>query len=559
MHKKIHFYTAVASLLLASQVAQAQGQGYVLDPTFGSGGKVLAAISTPPTSTNVLLDVEQQPASQLLVLAKGTSGLVKIRFNADGSLDTSYGTAGQLILASLPAGITPSSGGGDKALAPSYDLLPDGRVLVSGASTTASGTLLLALYQANGTVDTSFGTQGVLSLGTKVSDYALLPSGKVVVASSTDVTTQVGSFSGGQMKITQLAANGTLEFTTLLDHILIAPASSPGRQAIVVGTELVIQADGKILAIGTGTERYSTSNFMTIARLLPNGTPDASFGTQGTLIAYYSSQHALSFNNVRSSVPLPDGKFLVNVSQSAPANSGYQFTIMRFTAAGQLDVSYGNQGLAQGQNSQGPNVAYPMRLQPDNSLLLGGATYLLNAIRLTSAGQLDLTFAPTGSANPYNNPYISVDYGRYRNPSNDSESFMKMLVQPDNSLIFAGNSYSSTVVAPYPAGSLISLARFKPSSVLATNAPRPATPSVTVYPNPLTEASMHLHLADWPGTTPLTATLYNAVGQVVSSQLVPAQAGTTTHTLPLPVLPSGIYQLRLAGGQWGSRFSVAVP
>jgi uncharacterized delta-60 repeat protein len=545
--KKNHYLMTVVGCLLATQAAHAQGTGYVLDPSFGTAGKVLTSVAaTPPTSTDVLLDIEVQPANKLLALAKGSNGLVKLLYNADGSLDTSYGTAGRLALASLPAGITPGDYTNIGYNNLGFNLLPDGRVLVRGRQTT-TGNDVLVLYAADGTIAPGFGTNGVLAIGTAVSGYVLQPDGKVLVASSTPVTTSVGSFSGGQMKLVRLLPDGTVDFTTLLTHLLIAPSTAAGRQAIVVNTALALQPDGKILAVGTGTERNSGNEFIVLARLLADGTPDASFGTGGTNILYYQDAAVTSGRGAKLAdgnqgiMPLPGGKFLLNITRT-------QFGVLGFTAAGQVDAAYGTQGLATFPSSQVTNVGYTY-LQADGSVLAGGSAARMLAARLSSQGVFDPTLAPSSDT-----PYVSADFGGYATPQ-DQDHEVKILTLPTGELVLAGSSLRASATAGHPAGSMVALARFKAGTPLATTAGT-APPVVQLYPNPLTGSE--LHLAGLPATTACTATVYNALGQVLSTQLLPAQAGATTRTMRLPALGTGMYRLRVASAQGAATYPLVV-
>jgi len=543
--KKNIYLLALASTLLATPLVRAQGQGYVLDPSFGTGGKVLTSVANPPSSSDVLLDIEVQPANKLLALARGSNGLVKLRYNADGSLDLSYGTAGRLPLASLPAAITPIGYVNLGYNSLGFDLLPDGRVLVRGSQSTTTSNVLV-LYAADGTIATGFGTNGVLAIGTGVTGYVLQDDGKVVVASSTPVTTSVGTFAGGQMKIERLLPDGTVEFTTLLTHVLIAPATSVGRQAIVVNTALALQPDGAILAVGTGTERNTSTQFIVQARLLANGTPDASFGTNGTTILFYranaTSTGAAPTDGNRGIMPLPGGRFLLNITRE-------QFAVLAFTAAGQVDAAYGSQGLGTIPVAQAPNIGYAY-LQPDGSVLAGGSAAAMLAARLSSQGVFDPTLAPSGGL-----PYLVAGFGGYAIPQ-DLDTEAKLLTLPTGELVLAGSSLRASATAARPAGALVALARFKPSTPLATTSGS-SQPVVHFYPNPLT--GNVLHLAGWPATTPGTATVYDALGQMLSSQALPAQPGATTRTLRLPELRTGVYHLRLASGQGAATYPLLVP
>jgi uncharacterized delta-60 repeat protein len=129
-----------------------------------------------------------------------------VRYNADGSLDSGFGTNGKAIH------LTPSGRGLDSVLQ------PDGKIVVAGYGSEGS---VIARYNANGSVDTSFANNGIFS-------------------------TESGFF---------------------------------------VGSGIALQPDGKIVGFGNASIGGSSNNSeFAVARLNPNGSPDASFGTNGRLI-----------------------------------------------------------------------------------------------------------------------------------------------------------------------------------------------------------------------------------------------------------------------------------
>jgi len=125
-----------------------------LDTLFGSGGKEVSEVASAPfSSASIVLLVDGK-----LMLAGGeyTSGttngdFVLARFNADGSLDTSFGTGGAVT--------TDFDGGNDGSWTAAFQA--DGKILVGGQASVGSDTdFALARYNANGTLDTTFGSGG---------------------------------------------------------------------------------------------------------------------------------------------------------------------------------------------------------------------------------------------------------------------------------------------------------------------------------------------------------------------------------------------------------------
>ncbi|MFN9914614.1 MAG: hypothetical protein ACK53L_18645, partial [Pirellulaceae bacterium] len=78
-----------------------------------------------------------------------------MRYNTDGSLDTSFGTSGRVVTA---IGTTIDQGY-------SITLQPDGKIVIAGATYNSSNNYDFALirYNANGSLDGSFGTGGTVT------------------------------------------------------------------------------------------------------------------------------------------------------------------------------------------------------------------------------------------------------------------------------------------------------------------------------------------------------------------------------------------------------------
>jgi uncharacterized delta-60 repeat protein len=542
------FYPSIIIALALSQPA-AHGQGLQPDPTFGTNGQVLTGTSSAPAPADRPVDMEVLPNNQLVVLAQSTSGLVKLRYNADGSLDATYGTAGRLAVAALPAGFTAS---GRKNYA---DLLANGRVVVEG---TASGNYALTQYNADGSLDTGFGTAGIVSIpNLTASRFMVQPDSKVVVTGATPLQTSVGTFVGGQMRVTRLLPTGTTEFSVLFTHLLTAPATTVNHQAIVDSPEAVVQADGKILVVGTGTDRFSAPVFLAQARLLPDGTPDANFGTNGAQLLYVNSNVPYSANgsSEKALLALPDGKFLLNF-KSSTANAA-QATIARFQENGQLDLTYGKKGLVPISYDDCPNAGAIWCLQPDGKLLLGGATTRQNVMRLTAQGSVDQSLVPPMAPSSFNYYYLTNSFppaGAF----GDGDFLTHIIVTPANQVLLGGGSSRQTATATRPAGTLVALARYTGSGIATSTARNTLGVAVQVYPNPLSAAKNQLQVAGLPGNKAFAATLYNAMGQVMQrSTLLPAAAGSSA-TLAIAPMPVGIYRLQLANDYGSQSFSLAI-
>lgn len=542
---KSPFYASLgtALVLCAHLQVQAQAQGLQPDPAFGTNGQVLTPLGTTPASNAQLLDLVALPNNQLLVLAQGSTGLVTLRYRANGSLDTSHGTGGQLALAPLPAGFTPGVTQSFNSLH-QIVLQPDGRVYLSGTAGTPTSYALVA-YLANGALDTGFGSGGMVTINQAAGTFAVQPDGKVLVGGSAPVQTQVGSFTGGEMTITRLRANGTPEFSTQLTHTVLAPATAPGARAITWAPELQVQPDGKILAIGRAERRFPLQlNLVAMARLLPDGTPDASFGANGTLLHNLDGRlSTFAGYGGNSVVSAAGGKFIVNLTerQAGGANS----VPARFLANGQLDLAYGQNGLAMFAWNDGPCLGNALAVQPDGKLLLGGSCTAMNLNRFTPDGLLDRTVVPAASPTTY----LMTGFGPLAS-INDSDGLTKIVIVAPNQVVLGGTSRRVNASATRPSGSMLALARFTEAGTVAATRSAGPLAGAYLYPNPLSGESVAVRVAGLPGAVPVVVTLYNALGQALYTRNLKTNQGIANTTLSVAGLSAGAYLVRLSTGTW---------
>ncbi|HJP66051.1 MAG TPA: delta-60 repeat domain-containing protein, partial [Actinomycetota bacterium] len=152
-----------------------------LDPTFGSGGKTTTDFgNTDEVGSAIAL----QPDGKIVVVGN-TGGFFShdfalVRYTSSGALDGSFGTSGRVVTNFLTD---------DVALAAAIQ--PDGKIVAGGYALGASGyDFGLARYTTAGALDTSFGSGGKVttSIGSSsdlAQSLALQPDGKIVAAGYT--------------------------------------------------------------------------------------------------------------------------------------------------------------------------------------------------------------------------------------------------------------------------------------------------------------------------------------------------------------------------------------
>jgi uncharacterized delta-60 repeat protein len=240
-----------------------------LDPSFGEDGKVFtdvaaaASAETAPGSEflagwDIVDSLLIQPDGRIVAAGVADMGLGQggmnwaiARYNADGTLDPTYGDDGTVIVA---------LGEGDNRDAPSggIELQPDGKIVAAGVavmgSDNANRDFALARFNADGSLDTSFGTGGTVvgavapgNLDDLFWDMDLQPDGKIVAGGLSGGT---NTFEGNDFLLARFTVDGSLDTTFGSGGTAttgIAPASGSGYDSIY---GIAIDKNGKIVAAG---------------------------------------------------------------------------------------------------------------------------------------------------------------------------------------------------------------------------------------------------------------------------------------------------------------------
>jgi uncharacterized delta-60 repeat protein len=238
-----------------------------LDPTFGGGdGKVTRSYPGKGSYVSALLLL---PNGKFIVggslyPADGEGNFALWRFNANGTIDTSFG-------------------GGDGLatwdLGPGYDevwrllLMPDGDVLAAGwVEVDDDSDLALVRFNANGSIDRAFGTQGLVDLNTTEEDDEFVNG--IALSGSKIIVVSAGLQPSGNdddMLILRLKSNGARDTSFGGGHGQVVRHLAGSEEP----TDVVVQEDGKIvIALVQDGEPA-------VMRLKPGGAPDTGFGTGG--------------------------------------------------------------------------------------------------------------------------------------------------------------------------------------------------------------------------------------------------------------------------------------
>ncbi len=186
---------------------------------------------------------------------------------------------------------------------------------------------------------------------------------------------------------TASAAPGDLDWSFSRDGRVLTDVAGGDAGANAVA----IQPDGGIVVAGFSASPGDERRFA-LVRYHPDGTRDPSFGRGGIVTTRFGDRDAAG-----EAVALePDGRILAAGTASRP-ETGWDFALARYNPDGSLDPSFGHDGRLTTDFAGGADAAYALGLRPDGKLLLAGESQGDFALaRYAPSGDLDPSFGGDG-------------------------------------------------------------------------------------------------------------------------------------------------------------------
>ncbi len=423
-----------------------------LDATFGFGGKVLW--DSPNNLNYYGKAVAVQPDGKILVAGTENNigyggGSRIIRFNPNGTLDSTFGTNGIITFPGIANGIA---------------IQPDGKIVVAGTTVNQGGAFFIyphiARYNPNGSLhaDTNhIDWWQLLDIEAYTAcRYGFLkavviqPDGKIVAGG--DVTgvnpeTCISNYSPSlstldyDMLVVRLTADFMPDSTFSGDGIVKASPFFSSRAH--VNAMSLNQSNGKIALGGyTGFNDQTTNNFG-IVIIDPYGSIDYSFN-----FGFYGTDFSARDDRVYGLAFEPDGKIVAGGTATVNAyffGAIQRFALARFNTDGSLDTTFGTSGKVINGFSQTGDASYGLARQADGKIVQAGRAYFNSDFalkRYNLNGTLDSTFSVDGNQTTdfFNN---SADVGR------------AVAIQADGKIVVAGDMSNG-------ASTDVALARYLP-------------------------------------------------------------------------------------------------
>lgn len=381
-----------------------------LDTSFSNDGITTLDIGTFDECNSVALQAD----GKIVVVGKATAGantdFTVIRFNADGTLDTTFDIDGYQM--------TDFAAGDDYGL--SVAIQDDGKIVVTGmVFNGADRDIGLARYNEDGSLDTTFDTNGFLitDIGGNHNfawAVAIQDNGRIVVA-GVAVGTQ------NDIAVARYLSNGSLDTSFDSDGYVLTDIMAGDDRAYSVA----IQDDGKIVVAGRA---YNGADYdFVVARYNSNGSLDTTFASNGYVTTDISGNDDKVF-----SVTIQDNGKIV-VAGRTDNGSDFDVAVARYLSNGSLDTDFDSDGYVQtdiaGLNNEGHSVA----IQNDGKILVAGFGYNgsssdFSLIRYNSDGSLDTNFTSDG--------YLLTDIDLH-------DQGWGLVIQGDGKYVLVGDSHDS--------------------------------------------------------------------------------------------------------------------
>jgi uncharacterized delta-60 repeat protein len=388
-----------------------------LDTSFDADGIVTTSLGS---FNDQAFAVAIQPDGKIVAAGlsyTGKSNFAVVRYNSNGSLDTSFDADGIVI--------TSFSSSDDQAFA--VAIQADGKIVAAGYALTAD--FALVRYNTNGSLDTSFDEDGKVTTPVGNSSdtaraVAIQPDGKIVAAGNSTINT--GTFPPSQQSefsLVRYNTDGSLDTSFDADGKVITTILNSNEKANAVA----LQTNGKIVIAGL-RENSSGNEDFALVRYNADGSPDTSFDADGMVFtpvgASDDAANALAIQT--------DGRIV-----AAAGGSNFDFALVRYNTDGSLDTSFSSDGKMQDDVGLRTSSARAVAIQANGKIVVAGVSpnnidghYDFAAARYNADGSPDISFDGDGKVVTF--------------LSSDNDEARAVAIQADGKIVVAGVNFNSS-------------------------------------------------------------------------------------------------------------------
>jgi uncharacterized delta-60 repeat protein len=329
------------------------------DPAFGGDGQVTtqrgasshAVAAVVQSDGKVVVGGRVQP-----VAGEFDSDFLLVRYNTDGSLDTTFGDGG-LVTTSFaePAYLA------DLALQDDGGIVAAGTVIVDGDAFNGSNLVVARYLPENGSLDPAFGARGTTETDVRggadhFTALVVQPDGAIVVAGASDVGDGTPS---SEITLVRYLADGSLDPS--FGDAGVAHTETGFFETL---TGVSPQADGAIVAAGYNYNDERTVQRILVVRYDAAGQLDPTFGDGGVVITEAAPQSEAA----DVTVDADDRVLVVGHGREDADENGKSWLVVRYSPDGAQDASFGENGVVRAPIGKRANA---LALQDEGIVVAG--------------------------------------------------------------------------------------------------------------------------------------------------------------------------------------------
>ncbi len=348
-----------------------------LDNTFGSGGIMTVVFGG---SGDELRDIAIQADGKIVAVGYTDSGgssskMVLMRLNTDGSLDNTFSIDGTVII---------EFGSGTDSYGMSLDLQEDGKIVAAGYLYDMTDDIQSALCRLNpdGTLDNSFGSNGIIVYDILSKDNfinnVVLQDEKIIIGGLSYIDGQnvfvtLTRFHADGLLDMSFGVSGNVEILLPIDTWILSPQGG-----------MCLDGEGRII-YGCYIDGIAGEHFAVLRFQQENGYPDNSFGDFGMTVTPIEGN-----TRVNAVVAQYDEKIIAGGYQWIDDHG--DFTMVRYLEDGTPDITFGTEGTgvvitsASSGGTYPDNRIYSLNMQADGKIVAAGTGH-------SEAGSVDFAVA----------------------------------------------------------------------------------------------------------------------------------------------------------------------
>lgn len=381
--------------LIVSTVIFNQAVSQIIDSSFGNNGIVVTDLSL---NVDALHAMKLQPDGKIIATGFSNSKLTLVRYKPNGFLDSAFGING----------IAATNFSCNFGSPYEVSLLPNGKMLLLCANASS---MLLTRHNANGSLDSSFGENGIANISQKVpmaycTGMSAVADNKIIVA---------GSISYDSIFLIKYSADGHIDVAFgNQGHV---KTKMPEGYTNITAEDFCVQKDGSIFLAGNvGNPTTAYYDFF-LCKFNANGILDQSFGKGGFEV---TDVDGINVNDYLGNIePGSAGKLLL------AGASNTNFILVMYNIDGTLDTTFGTKGITRVNVGGIYRKCADMVIEPNGKIVLAG--YIgddFGSVRINVNGVIDSSYGTNG--------IFRIDFGNSYDYSN------VIIRQPDDKFVMGG-------------------------------------------------------------------------------------------------------------------------